>query len=233
MKISITFNGYSFILTPSIVRVLEVKAFKVENAINMFNAGIEALADDIQHIEQLPSVRLRGYVIKYDLSNKNIDFELDEDSWSDYKKYLGKVEGLKSISSKRKEELFANGNISIIKSSNIYNSILSDNVVSEERLSGDILAPPDLENSNPNSPFYNKKVVFMGVLESMSRIDAAIIVKSMGGDINTSISPFTDFVVVGTNPGPSKIRKLESYNAAGADIKILYEYKFLEKIAQK
>lgn len=53
-----------------------------------------------------------------------------------------------------------------------YEKILSGEIVVEEKLSGDSLVP-DLEHADPNSPFYDKKVVFTGVLESISRIIAA------------------------------------------------------------
>jgi len=229
MKISITFNGNSFLITPDIMQVLQVKAFQIENAINLFNKGIESLANDIQRIEQLPAVKLRDYLIKYDLSNREINFELDEDSWYYYKRFLCQIEGRKAISAKRKDELFANGNITITTSSNFYNSILSGSVIPEERLSGDILVP-DFENSDPNSPFYFKTVVFTGVLEKISRINAAEKVKSMGADINNTISPLTDFVIVGTDPGPSKMKKIEKFNAAGANIRIIYEPEFLDML---
>lgn len=103
------------------------------------------------------------------------------------------------------------------------------NYEGHERLSGDILKP-DLKNANPNSPFYNKKVVFTGILEKFDRNEAAKIVKELGGDINTTISKRTNIVITGTDPGPSKMNKIIKYNNDGCDIKIIYEKDFIKMI---
>ena len=104
-----------------------------------------------------------------------------------------------------------------------------DNFEGHERIKGDLLKP-DLVNADRNSPFYNKKVVFTGVLEQISRQEAAQIIKKMGADIDTSISRKTNYVVTGINPGPSKMDKIIKYNNAGYNIKILYEKDFLKMI---
>jgi DNA polymerase III subunit epsilon len=100
------------------------------------------------------------------------------------------------------------------------------------RLQGNVLKP-DLENTDKNSPFYNKKIVFTGVLENISRQEAADIVRQMGADIDTSISKRTNFVITGTDPGPSKINKIIQYNNEGCSIKILYEKDFLKMIEKE
>lgn len=106
------------------------------------------------------------------------------------------------------------------------------NFVGHDRLQGTVLKP-DLENTDKNSPFYNKKIVFTGVLENISRQEAAAIVKQMGADIDTSISKRTDFVITGTDPGPSKINKIIQYNNEGCGILILYEKDFLKMIEKE
>jgi DNA polymerase-3 subunit epsilon len=98
-----------------------------------------------------------------------------------------------------------------------------------ERISGEMLKP-DLENGDPNSPFYEKKVVLTGVLQQMTRHEAAEVLKNLGADIDTGITKKTHFVVTGKDPGPSKIRKVKKYNEEGCDIKILCEEEFLEML---
>ncbi len=78
--------------------------------------------------------------------------------------------------------------------------------------------------------FIIKKVVFTGVLEKIKRLEAAQIVKNMGADIDTGITKKTNFVITGTDPGPSKMNKIIKYNNDGCNIKILYEKDFLEMI---
>lgn len=98
-----------------------------------------------------------------------------------------------------------------------------------ERLSGNILKP-DLSNSDNDSIFYNKKLVFTGVLNNISREKAAQIVKRMGADIDTIISKKTNYVIVGEGAGPSKMKKIKEYNETGSNISLIYENKFLEII---
>ena len=100
------------------------------------------------------------------------------------------------------------------------------------QLSGDVLRP-NLQNVNPSSPFYGKKVVFTGVLTHISREDAAATVKLLGADIDTSITPRTDLVIVGKGAGPIKLRKIEAYNGAGAHIRVVDEREFLGMIGFK
>ena len=64
----------------------------------------------------------------------------------------------------------------------------------------------------------------------MSREDAAAKVHSMGADIDTTVYRNTDFVIMGQNAGPSKMKKIDQYNAGGAHIKIIFEPEFLEMI---
>jgi DNA polymerase-3 subunit epsilon len=98
-----------------------------------------------------------------------------------------------------------------------------------EKIQGTLLKP-DLENADENSPFYGKKVVFTGVLHNIERHSAAAIVQNMGADVDTEISKKTDFVIMGTDPGPSKLNKIVQYNNEGSNIKIIYETEFLKMI---
>lgn len=95
-----------------------------------------------------------------------------------------------------------------------------------EHLCGNVLIP-NLEHTDCNSPFYAKKVVFTGVLKSIARKDAAELIQKMGADIETSITKRTNFVITGSAPGPSKMKKIEQLIAQGCDIRLVYEDEFL------
>lgn len=101
--------------------------------------------------------------------------------------------------------------------------------VGHEKLTGDVLKPCR-DQADPTSLFFNKKVVFTGVLNGMERENAAEIVKRMGGDIDTGISKKTDYVIIGNGAGPSKLKKISDYNQLGSQIKMMYEKEFLEII---
>lgn len=83
-------------------------------------------------------------------------------------------------------------------------------------------------NAEPNNLFYGKKIVFTGDLRTLSRDSAAMYVSKLGGDVNTSISRKTDIVVIGKNPGPSKMEKVAEINITRQSmITIMDEKEFL------
>lgn len=88
------------------------------------------------------------------------------------------------------------------------------------RLSGDILVK-DLSNADPNNPFYDRKVVITGEF-NIERRELGKILKSMGADINTGITKKTNYVLIGADPGPKKIEKLDKLTHDGYNIRKLY-----------
>ncbi len=105
----------------------------------------------------------------------------------------------------------------------------SDPFAGHERLSGAVLKP-NLEIENIDNPFYSKKVVFTGVLETITRGEAADAIQKMGADIDSGVNKRTDYVIVGHGAGPSKLKKIDDLNASGSNIKIIREEEFLEMI---
>ena len=97
---------------------------------------------------------------------------------------------------------------------------------SDRKLSKDILKK-DLRSADPSSFFYDKKVVFTGVLKSLDRTKAALLVKQLGGDIKTGITSKTEYVICGEGVGPSKMKKIDAYNESGYNIQLLNEDEFL------
>ena len=95
-----------------------------------------------------------------------------------------------------------------------------------EQLHGDVLKK-DLSNANPDNPFYNKKVVITGVF-SVDRNEVADRLKRMGADINTSISKKTNFVVIGEDPGPKKMEKIEKLLLEGYEIEKIYQHELFD-----
>jgi len=73
-----------------------------------------------------------------------------------------------------------------------------------------------------NKNIFGKKFVLTGTLSSMSREEAKEKIRSLGGQVSSTVSKETDFVVAGENPG-SKIEKAKKLG-----VKILNERGFLE-----
>jgi DNA ligase (NAD+) len=71
------------------------------------------------------------------------------------------------------------------------------------------------------------KFVFTGELESITREDASARVKKLGGDVISSVSKNTDFVVVGDSPGSKYAQAL----ALG--VRILTEQQFFAFLSEK
>lgn len=88
-------------------------------------------------------------------------------------------------------------------------------------ISGDVLQK-DLTKADPNNPFYDKRTVITGVFD-IDRIELAQILKEMGADINTSITKKTDIVLIGKEPGPKKIEKIEELSLEGYEIRMIYK----------
>lgn len=96
----------------------------------------------------------------------------------------------------------------------------------QKTLKGNILVK-DLENADPNNPFYNKKVVITGNF-CISRDELAVKLKEMGADINTTVSKKTDFVLTGADPGPSKMDKVDKLVADGYPIRKVFQNELLK-----
>lgn len=90
-----------------------------------------------------------------------------------------------------------------------------------EGLHGDVLQK-DLSGANPDNPFYDRKIVITGVF-MQPRKQLGNILKAMGADIDNSITKRTNFVLIGEDPGPSKMEKLDKLIHDGFNIKKIYQ----------
>jgi len=70
----------------------------------------------------------------------------------------------------------------------------------------------------------DKSFVLTGELESMTRDEAKEKIRALGGDVSSSVSRATSFVVVGKNPG-SKYDK-----ARELGVKVLDEKEFIKMV---
>ena len=101
---------------------------------------------------------------------------------------------------------------------NIYDSYVSRG---HSNLCGDVLQK-DLSSADPHNPFYDRKVVITGVFNS-DRQDLADKLKSMGADIDKGVGKKTNYLLIGEETGPSKIKKFDDLIAAGKDVRKIYQ----------
>lgn len=90
-----------------------------------------------------------------------------------------------------------------------------------DKICGDLLIK-DLSNADPTNPFYNRKVVITGIFK-YERKALAKRIKSMGADIDSNITKKTHFVIIGEEPGPAKIQKINKLTHDGYHIKKIYQ----------
>lgn len=76
----------------------------------------------------------------------------------------------------------------------------------------------------PSGKLFGKSFIITGTLESMNREDAHDKIRALGGEVSTSISRKTSYLVVGKNPG-SKLERAKKFG-----IKILNEKEFVQMI---
>lgn len=99
------------------------------------------------------------------------------------------------------------------------------------KLSSDVKKQDLSSVKNKNTIFYDKKVVISGVFSSFpNREDLAEKLKSLGADINCSISKRTEILVKGDHVGPKKLEKVEALQQQGYDIRIIEEDELLKLI---
>ena len=106
----------------------------------------------------------------------------------------------------------------MVSANNIYQSYALRGHVN---LCGDVLQK-DLSCADPHNPFYDRKVVITGV-SNIERQDLANILKTMGADIDTGVSSKTNYLLIGDEPGPSKLRKFDELISEGKDVRKIYQ----------
>lgn len=81
-----------------------------------------------------------------------------------------------------------------------------------------------IDDPLPEKPFEGQKIVLTGLFQQHSRNDLKTIITLLGGQNTSSISKKTNCVIVGNNPGPGKLEKIQELNSTGAEINVINEY---------
>lgn len=99
----------------------------------------------------------------------------------------------------------------------------------------------DKSDFDKTHPLYGKVCVFTGTLDQLSRVEAAQLVLSFGGECQDRVTKKTSFLILGGTYPPgvlkgeksSKQLKAESYIAKGYDIMILQEDDFYNMVFEE
>lgn len=145
-----------------------------------------------------------------------------EETAIDLANYFGSLEKLKEATL---EELQAVPNIGGIVADSIYNWFRDKS--NKEFLDRLLKHVTIIKPTIGKQPFRGLKFVLTGTLESMTRDAAKERIRILGGDVASSVSRETNYVVVGREPG-SKYDKAKKLG-----IKILNEREFLELLTKE
>ena len=74
-----------------------------------------------------------------------------------------------------------------------------------------------IEKDIKNNPFYDRRVAYTGSFSIENRALSKLL-KAWGADVNNTISKSTRFVLVGQNPNPEKIQKIDTLQHDGFTI---------------
>lgn len=118
-------------------------------------------------------------------------------------------------------------------SDNLGHKMPSESFLEKRKIEKNTLRPlSDEEIKDKTSIFYKARTVITGTFTTYPmREDLAMILKSLGADINTAISRRTNIVVMGSGAGPKKIEKINEINAncdEAHKIKVLNEKELLQ-----
>lgn len=99
---------------------------------------------------------------------------------------------------------------------------------------------PQTQTFDTSNPFYGKVCVFSGVLEKLTRAEAAQLIVNAGGVCRTNVSSKTNFLILGSNENCTSIKdingkstkqiKAEELMLKGQDIQIMPEDTFYDLI---
>lgn len=123
-----------------------------------------------------------------------------------------KFKSLENIKKATLEELVNMKDVGSVIATNIYEYFKNEENVKEinDLISLGVKIEEQVETQvSTDSPFYNKKVVLTGSLDSFKRSEATKIIEDLGGEVVGSVSKNTDLVLVGADAG-SKLQKAQS-----------------------
>ena len=130
--------------------------------------------------------------------------------------YFGSIDALHKADPEQIEEVEGVGPIMAVQIAESLGDDLTWALAEKLKQKGLRLQADESERRIQGGPLEGKTVVLTGTLPTLTREEAAALVKSAGGKVTNSVSKKTDYVVAGESPG-SKLAKAESFGTAVLD----------------
>jgi DNA ligase (NAD+) len=203
-----------FIEEGLISNAIDIFKLKKEDISSLFRFGEKSAQNIIDSIEKAKKIPLSRFIFALGIRH------VGEETAVDLANYFGSIERLKKASL---EEINSIPDIGDVVAKSIYdffrnkeNLKLIDGLL---KVGVKIIKPEKIETKLKGLTF-----VFTGALKTMTRDEAKEKVRLLGGEVSSSVSKETDYVVVGEEPG-SKFEKAKKLG-----VKIISEKDFLEMI---
>ncbi|MCF8009035.1 MAG: NAD-dependent DNA ligase LigA, partial [Halanaerobiales bacterium] len=137
-----------------------------------------------------------------------------------------KYSSIKQLKKASKKKLVTINEVGPVIAESIENFFKSEHnlIVLEKLKEADLNMEKEKDNTDLNQHLKNKSFVFTGALDNYTRSEASELVRKYGGEVKSSVSPQTSYLVVGDNPG-SKYNQAEKL-----DLNILTENEFKKLI---
>ena len=175
----------------------------------------EKAADNLtQAIEQSKTVDLSRFIIALGIRH------VGEETALDLAKYFGGLEKIKKASQEELNNMYDIGEVVAQSIADYFQD--KKNLAFIKRLQD--LGIKIIRPKKEATKLQGKRFVLTGSLETMSREEAKTKIREAGGDIVSSVSKNTDYVVAGADPG-SKIKK-----AKELDVRVISEDEFMKII---
>lgn len=152
--------------------------------------------------------------------------QVGEETANDLAKYFRTVKKIKNISLLELQSVYGIGDIVSHSVVDWFKNKENQKLIEKLLKQVEIIMVKEI-TAGEVVPFIGKTFVLTGTLISLDRDKAEEIIRNLGGNISSSVSSKTSFVIVGDNPG-SKHNKAEKLG-----VQILNEKEFLEMIKLK
>jgi DNA ligase (NAD+) len=130
--------------------------------------------------------------------------------------HFGSIDALHEADPEVIEEVEGVGPIMAVQIAESLTDELTWKLIEKLREKGLRLEADESERRASGGPLEGKTVVLTGTLPTLTREEAAALVKAAGGKVTNSVSKKTDYVVAGESPG-SKLAKAESFGTEVLD----------------
>ncbi len=192
---------------------VDIFKIKKEEILSLERFGEKSVDNLINSIQEKKQIDLDRFI--YSLGIRNVG----EETARDLAKEFGSLKELAKVDYLKLEKIRDIGPIVARSIYNFFNRKKNLELIKELKKEGVVINEMIKDNLNK---LKGLKFVLTGSLSLMSRQEAKEKIRRLGGDVSSSISKNTDYLVIGENPGS----KLEKANKLG--VKIIKEKEFLK-----